>query len=240
MKQFKLISITLFIVLFLFSCDQNKRGFSGMHDSIAHSFEEALENPSKISSISIENKEIETIPATINDRFTNLVQFNLTKNKLTHIPETIGDIRTIKYLHVSKNKLTTLPRSLENLKNIEMLFTAFNEITTLPDVPFYFKRNTIVDFRGNKITTLPPSFSYSRFGHLVLAGNPLDKLPENFGSIKDLQKLNISETNISELPDSFYQLKDLVELDIRKTKISKKQLVTLIKKLPNCKIRSDF
>ena len=42
-----------------------------MHDSIAHSFEEALENPSKISSISIENKGIETIPTAINDRFTN-------------------------------------------------------------------------------------------------------------------------------------------------------------------------
>lgn len=235
MKKVIIISLT---ILISFSCKENKG--SKMFSSIAHSFEYALENPNKITSISIKEKGLKKIPESIDGRFIKLFQIILDKNQISNIPESIGEIDQLKYIHISNNKLVSLPKSIGNLKNIELFYAYSNEIKSLPNTSFNFNKDAIVDLKWNKIEQIPDAFCNSQFGSLYLTSNPLKELPKNFGNIKGLKELNIANTNIDDLPTSFFSLKNLKMLDIRGTKLSKNHFNLIKAQLPNCVIRSDF
>lgn len=237
MKKSNLLYLAFVVLLIATSCKEKSNSETS---SIAKAFEKALENPETTTSISLKEQGIEEIPNSIDGRFVNLFQIILDDNNIKFLPESIGEINKLKYLHISKNKLETLPKSIGNLNNLEWLYAYSNEITSLPNVAFNFQKNAIVDLKWNKIESIPEEFCNSQFGTLLLTASPLTGLPENFGNLKELKELNIANTNISELPDSFYNLQKLSILDIRGTKLTRKHYEMIKIKLQNCTIRSDF
>ena len=54
-------------------------------------------------------------------------------NRLTSLPESIGDLRSLKILDLDYNQLTNLPETIINLQNLEDLRVAHNQLMTLPD-----------------------------------------------------------------------------------------------------------
>jgi len=235
----------LFLGLFV-GCNQEPKGFTSedfskmTNKSMSKTMEKALKDPSAISSLNLSDKGLEEAPKELDQRFTNLIQLILKDNKIKELPKTIGLIPKLISIHVGKNELTTIPASIGGLNKMANFTAEMNQIKELPDVAFKFDKFGSMDLRWNKLETLPQSFANSTFSRLMLTGNQLKGLPDNFGNLKGLKELNIANCPIEKLPDSFYELKNLKRLDIRGTKLSKKQMETIQKELPNCSIMSDF
>ncbi|MHA1386077.1 MAG: leucine-rich repeat domain-containing protein, partial [Candidatus Helarchaeota archaeon] len=58
---------------------------------------------------------------------------NLGDNQLTTLPESIGNLKSLKELYLEGNELTTLPESIGNLKSLKELYLRNNKLTALPE-----------------------------------------------------------------------------------------------------------
>lgn len=97
------------------------------------SFEEALKDPAKVKSISINPNTggdfLEEIPASIS-KFTNLEELYLSDHGLAAIPKEIGSLKKLKVLGLAGNSLEKLPEelfSLTQLKELILFDNAFSE-----------------------------------------------------------------------------------------------------------------
>lgn len=240
----KSLLLILTISISLISCKQKKSFNDGFMENIQSStsktFEKALKNPEKISSLVVNDKEIEVIPKELDGRFINLIQLGLHENKIKVIPNTLGKIERLESLHLENNQITEVPNSVCNLKYLRLFSAYSNQITKLPDAPIMFHPQATIDLRWNKIEVLPPELFSSNFQNLWLHGNPIKELPKEIGNKKDLITLWIADTEIEDIPESFYELKNLKHLDIRNTKIPEKTVKKLREKLPECDIMADY
>ena len=82
----------------------------------------------------------------------------LTDNKLTKIPNSIGQCLEMRKLMLANNRLTTLPTSLSNCRKLELLRISCNELTQLPDWIYEFPRlawiassNNAYSFKSDRI-----------------------------------------------------------------------------------------
>ncbi|MBI5355456.1 MAG: leucine-rich repeat domain-containing protein [Candidatus Aenigmarchaeota archaeon] len=82
----------------------------------------------------------------------SLKRLSLCQNKLSEVPEEIGNLRSLENLDVSQNELKTLPRSITNLKGLQRLDASENKIDKLPPLcglsieHLYFNNNIIRNF----------------------------------------------------------------------------------------------
>jgi len=51
-------------------------------------------------------------------------------NKITHLPESFGNLKSLKYANFKENKLTKLPESFGELKSLEKCWLSDNQIPT--------------------------------------------------------------------------------------------------------------
>ncbi len=52
---------------------------------------------------------------------------SLTGNRISNIPERIGNLKHLKYLSLQKNQITELPQNMSRLKELEVLDLSFNK-----------------------------------------------------------------------------------------------------------------
>ena len=122
---------------------------------------------------------------------------NLYNNKLTELPESIGNLKC-NYLDLSNNKLTELPESFGNIKcnNINL---SKNKLTELPESIGNIKCNNL-DLSYNKLTELPESFGNLKCNFINLYKNKLTSLPESIGNLK-CNILDLSYNELTSLPE---------------------------------------
>lgn len=121
---------------------------------------------------------------------------------LYDLPKDLYDIEII------RSNLTTLPDDLDvRWAQAGIIYIEHAQLTAMPP-PFW--RRAISDFSlvGNRITELPdtkPDHD-GGFFRLALGGNPLTKLPEHIGDLRDLQLVALEDTQVAELPDWVYEI----------------------------------
>ncbi len=86
----------------------------------------------------------------------NLIQLDISGNKLTYLPSEISKLKNLKELGISENKLISLPPGISELKNLTQLDISRNQLTSLPPEIKELTNLTQLDISGNQLPSLPP------------------------------------------------------------------------------------
>jgi Leucine-rich repeat (LRR) protein len=120
--------------------------------------------------------QLEVWPSDFGFQLVNLQKLYLHLNKITGLPSSIGELRSLKVLDIHFNKLRSLPAAIGNLLNLEMLDVSsnFNDLTTLPDSIGDLVSLLDLDLSFNQIHELPISIGrLTNLRRLKLEENPL-------------------------------------------------------------------
>lgn len=113
------------------------------------------------------------------------------KPPLTILPESIGNLHSLKELIIKNNKLTTLPESIGNLQSLQKLDLDRNELTNLPKSIGKLNSLERLNLQYNKITNLPETLSnLQSLKELLLSNNMLTSLPESIINLSSLQSFS--------------------------------------------------
>lgn len=137
--------------------------------------------------------------------------------------EDFGELQNLTRLDVNDNKLTSLPQSFGKLKKLKHLDAKRNLLGRLPDVFRSLTELELLDVENNELTTFPPSICcLSSLKKLYAATNHLTSLPENFGNLKSLIHLDLSENKrLGDLPASFAELPNVQILQLSLNSLKK-------------------
>lgn len=189
------------------------------------SFEAELEkifeskNPFVSGSIlNISNCELSYLPDSIETLSSSLESLNVSRNNLSSLPKTIGNLRVLKWLTLHRNLLSSVPDSICWLSSLVTLDLSRNKLSSVPEDIGNLSSLRKLDLSANKISSLPDSICrlYSIMT-LDLSRNDLSSIPENIGNLSSLKKLNLAANKLSYHPDSIgrlYLLENLIIDDI--------------------------
>jgi Leucine-rich repeat (LRR) protein len=122
-----------------------------------------------------------------------LFDLRLENNRISSLPETIGQLSSLRVLKLSNNRLTRLPESI-------------GELTTLK----------YLSLRENQLTGLPESIGgLTKLEALVLGKNSLSEVPSTLCQLTSLKTLMIQNNRLREMPDCVCDLTTLETFDIR-------------------------
>lgn len=137
--------------------------------------------PTKVASmpnlwrLTLDANRISALPEIL-PRYTDSIK--ISTNKLTHLPERLGDYPKISDIQAYGNLLTRLPESLTALPNLRHLMLHGNRLASLPDGI------------GN----------LQSLESLLLHDNLLERLPDSLSDLPQLQWLYVYNNKLQELP----------------------------------------
>ncbi|KAG8386754.1 hypothetical protein BUALT_Bualt03G0181900 [Buddleja alternifolia] len=136
----------------------------------------------------------------------NLVGLDLSYNKLTGpIPSSIGDLNNLQKLDLSSNSLTgTFPQTLEKLNSLVFLALSNNRL------------------RGNLFPGGVTLTGLKNLEYFLMDDNPMFvSLPVEFGQLKKLQELRLSNSGYSgKIPPTYSGLMNLSTLSLQNNRLS--------------------
>jgi Leucine-rich repeat (LRR) protein len=123
-------------------------------------------------------------------------------NKLSTIPDSIGNLTNLTSLGLWGNKLSTFPKWIANLTNLEGLYLSDNQLSTLSESIGNLTNLTKLGLSGNKLSTIPESIgNLTNLCCLELSDNVLRKisdLPQSVQDLIDKNELECFEENEDE------------------------------------------
>jgi Leucine-rich repeat (LRR) protein len=173
--------------------------------AVLHDLSKLLKKPLKIvedvvsNGIVIENNHI--------------IGLNLFRYSLKKLPESIGNLKFLRFLLLRNNQITDFPKALFKLKNIEELDLCWNRLTAIPESFGQLRSLKKVCLSYNKIRTLPESIGQLKaLIELDLNSNELIALPDSIGDLRNLKILKLNDNKLDSVPKSLYNLISLREI----------------------------
>lgn len=127
--------------------------------------------------------------------FRNVIELNVSSNKLKYLPMDIGYMSCLEIFIASDNELTSLPHSFHLLKSLKVINISKNKISDLNHNLISLGSNlTNLDLSSNQFTKIPSCFhKLNQLISLDLSNNKLTHLAilSNLMSLKDLWKESI-------------------------------------------------
>lgn len=158
----------------------------------------------------------------LQDAFNNRKEkLDLGNRFLSHIPETIGQIISLKSLDLSNNQLQLLPDSISRLVNLESLKLYSNQLKTLPDSIGLLPKLKYLDISSNSIENLPETLGRcSSLLEFNANFNHIEFVPASFGfMLLCLEKLELHLNKLTSIPASVCELKSLKYLDLHMNRL---------------------
>lgn len=122
------------------------------------SLDKALEvHPDSVFRLDLSKEQLKTFPTEIL-RFKNLTELDLSRNKLTDLPENFF-FPNIEVLNLTKNKFEVFPESICKNTSLKQLLIGKNELSEFPECIGDLAELNILDAWFNPITTLPESIA---------------------------------------------------------------------------------
>jgi Leucine-rich repeat (LRR) protein len=176
-----------------------------------------ITNLKQLTLLDIGYNNLTELPASFS-QLRNLTDLDLSNNYITALPEHFSMLSQLSFLDLRRNKLTSLPKSFGQLRQLTSLALGNGQINMLPETVDQLKQPINIEH-----SHFPPDFADSEY-----AGNNLVSLPEAFGQLTSLQRLDLSSSQLEELPESFSLLYQLTSLDL-----SSNNLTTLPESVTN-------
>ncbi len=157
---------------------------------------------------------------------------NVTGYKLTHLPEEIGNLISLKELNLTGNSLTFLPPDIKYLTNLIFLTLTNNSLTSLPTEIKYLKKLKVLKINYNNFSVIPPEvYLLPQLDELDLSNNNITTISDEICNLNKLEHLNMNNNNIYILLHQFTQLTNLKRLlyENNNIKIFPKEILNLTK-----------
>ena len=165
----------------------------------------------------------------------HVVELNLSKQSLTSLPNTIGNLLYLEKLFLQDNKLSSLPTTIGNLIKLKVLDLDYNQLPSLPESLGNLTDLQLLCCRKNKLRTLPKTLGdLKSLQRLSLEYNQLRSLPETLGNLTNLQKLWCPHNHLKSLPESLGNLQSLQRFSLEFNKL--KSLPETLGNLQNLEI----
>lgn len=173
-----------------------------------------LERLTTLRSLYLSNTQRDTnnMPTDLADLI-DLVELDLSCNKLTRVPDFLCYLRELKRLNISENKITKVQEDFGNWwPKIETLNMSRNELTALPSslcklcsLKRLYLNDNMLTFEG-----LPAALGkLHQLEVLMVARNNLELIPESIFRCGRLKKLVLTSNKLITLPDTIHLLYDL-------------------------------
>ena len=137
--------------------------------------------------------------------------------ELVDLPESFGQLRSLKILDVSRNHIYWIPRSftclsnlefcniarnriavldldLEKMEKLQHLIACFNQITEIPESLYKMKSLGTLDLYGNRVTSVSPLITTMDLRRLDVAGNQV--LLQNLSEFEYLEHYQYLQSNM--------------------------------------------
>ncbi len=207
----------------------------------------ARQHLAQVTTLILDGQQLEQIPPEV-WQMPQLETLDLRRNAIKVLPETLSELKALKFLLLGKNQLQQIPaQSLPNLVQIDLSanrFTDFpavlaqsnllqkinfssNRLHKFPNLTFSALKE--LNLSGNKIATFLLSATFlPKLEKLYLSGNRLEKL-EIEGIFSSLDTLDLSKNRLTILPDTWMAIPFL-----RHFYVSNNQLKQLPTTLGHC------
>ena len=136
---------------------------------------------------------------------------------LPSLPDTIGNLKELKYLDLFGNRLSSAAfSSIYKLDKLESLNLGANLIRELDNSIGNLTKLIILNLERNQLEHIPETIgNLINIEELNLQFNQLIQLPESIGNLKLVKKIELKHNRLNKLPKSFYNLKKLIHLNLK-------------------------
>ena len=130
----------------------------------------------------------------------NVVEFECTDTIICHLPNSIGNLSSLRTLICENNELQQLPDSIGNLLALVVLNCSVNRLQQLPDT---LGNLVALDCSDNRLQQLPDSIgNLAELQELYCGSNQLQQLPDSISNLVALQSLYCTDNQLQCLPDN--------------------------------------
>lgn len=172
----------------------------------------SLNVQSQRTSINLSRKRLTQIPEHIYEQ-RDLKVLKLYGNQIDSISPKIAQLTSLEKLYLGRNKLHSLPPEIGELKNLKILSVPYNKLDSLPSTLGHLTSLQQLWLDQNELRALPSSIGdLKKLETIQIRYNWLDSLPETIGECENLQFVYLNRNNLIKLPGSFSKLRKLREL----------------------------
>ncbi|XP_011881577.1 PREDICTED: leucine-rich repeat-containing protein 40-like isoform X2 [Vollenhovia emeryi] len=177
--------------------------------------EEALEDAAEasIATIDLSRNKLSELPDKMSAIVT-VTDLKLTSNHLASLPEWIGEkFKCLQVLDISKNHLHSLPSSIGCLKYLRDIDLSFNRFTELPEAIYDVVSLESLIVNDNLIMKIdvPLLEKLRRLAVLNLSNNNIAHVPPELGNLQHIRNLSLSG-NCFKYPRQAILMKDTEEI----------------------------
>jgi len=172
-----------------------------------------------IVGLGLNGKGLTTLPESIAD-LKGLKYLQLENNQFSTLPEYLGNLELLKFLYLNKNKLTALPASIGNMQLLLKLELSDNQLKSLPETIGNMISLRSLNLNNNKLIELPTSMrNLTVLNDLSIENNQLTALPDAFSELKSIDRLNLTNNQLKQLPMWIGEM-DFRELEAKGNRIT--------------------
>lgn len=160
---------------------------------------------SKTGVLQLSDCKLKEIPFEVHNLCAILRNLDLSKNKITNIPEDISKFKLLKQLNLDTNKIESLPNSLSNLNKLELLNLSNNLMSFLPESFSKLSNLKQVYLNHNRLKVFPVQlFGLQNLEVVELSNNKITEVPCGMAEFFAAE-LNLSQNEISVISEDLHQ-----------------------------------